>query len=152
MAKEPAFDCRWQASLRLLVLYLALQCAALAAVLTCALPVWAKVLAVLALVGHGLWCLPRHILFSAEEAFTALHLDERGWRLFSRAGGWQPAQLLPDCIAQPQLIVLRFRLAQRRWPASRVSVVLPGDAMAPDAHRRLRVRLRFSRKRWLPAG
>lgn len=149
MAEEAALDCRWRASPRLLTVYLGLQCCATGAVLFCGLPWWGKFFGLSCCAIHGYWCLPRSILLSAPTAYIALRHDARGWRLFSKAAGWQPIQLLPDSIALPQCIILRFRRPGRRLPGA---LVLPADSMAKDAHRRLRVRLRFSRHRWTSAG
>jgi toxin CptA len=47
------------------------------------------------------------------------------------------------------IVVLRFRLQGERRVRS---LCVPRDALAPDVHRRLRVRLRFSRRRWAAPG
>ncbi|SOB50068.1 conserved hypothetical protein [Pseudomonas lundensis] len=55
-------------------------------------------------------------------------------------------QLRRDSMALPMLVIVRFsRRGERRVRA----VCIPRDALAPDQHRRLRVRLKFSRRRWL---
>ena len=49
-------------------------------------------------------------------------------------------------LALPLLVLVRYRLAGERRVRA---VCIPGVALAPDQHRRLRVRLKFSRRRWL---
>ena len=48
-------------------------------------------------------------------------------------------------LALPLLVVLRFRLRDERRVRS---ICVPRDSQAADLHRRLRVRLTFSRRRW----
>lgn len=101
-------------------------------------------------VAHACWVIPNRILLSRPAAFTALRRNAEGWQLWSRRDGWQAVQLCRDSMALPLLVVLRFRLAGKGRPGSRWvrSLCIPCDAMAPDDHRRLRVRLKFSRRRW----
>jgi toxin CptA len=47
------------------------------------------------------------------------------------------------------LVVLRFRLVGERRVRS---LCIPNDALAADVHRRLRVRLKFTRNRWVAPG
>ncbi|MNV96441.1 hypothetical protein D3C71_1914520 [compost metagenome] len=92
--------------------------------------------------------LPRHILLSAPQAFSGLRCTADGWQLWSASGGWQVIQLRPDSLALPLLVVLRFRLAGERRVRG---LCIAPDAMERDMHRRLRVRLKFSRRRWAAA-
>ncbi|MDB6142473.1 MAG: hypothetical protein JWP80_1517, partial [Pseudomonas sp.] len=50
----------------------------------------------------------------------------------------------------PLAVVLRFRLVGKRGLIrGRVrGLCIPYDALPPEVHRRLRVRLKFSRRRW----
>ncbi|MFJ4194876.1 protein YgfX [Pseudomonas sp. NPDC089534] len=139
------FECRWQASGQLLAAYLLTQAFALGAVFFLSVPLWASLPGALACLGHAAWVLPRQILLSHPKAFSGLRRAADGWRLWNRADGWQPVQLRPDSLALPLIVVLRFRLRGERRTRS---VCVPRDALTADVHRRLRVRLKFSRRRW----
>ncbi|MFI8374021.1 protein YgfX [Pseudomonas helleri] len=140
------FECRWQASGQLLAAYLAAQTLALIAICLLSVPVWARVLGAVLCLLHGLWTVPRHIMLTHSKAFCALRRDAQGWQLWSRGKGWQAVQLRRDSLALPLVVIVRFRLnGERRVRA----VCIPHNALAPDQHRRLRVRLKFSRRRWL---
>lgn len=142
-----AFECRWRPSRRLLAAYLASLALAVAALSLAALSTFWQALGLLLCLGHALWVLPRQVLLRSRHAYRALRHDADGWQLWSPAGGWQAVQLRADSLALPALIVLRFHL-----PGSRLGrgLCLPPDSLAAEAHRRLRVRLRFSRGRWAP--
>ena len=142
------FECRWQASRLLLWLYLLCLGLALLAVSLAAIPVWAQLLAGGLALGHAAWTLPRHILLTSPQAFTALRHDAAGWQLWNAAQGWQAVQLRPDSLALPWAVVVHFRLPGQRRVRG---LCIPRDALARDAHRRLRVRLKFSRRRWVAA-
>ena len=77
---------------------------------------------------------------------TRLRHDADGWQMWNRDKGWQAVQLRRDSLALPLLVLVRYRLAGERRVRA---VCIPGAALAPDQHRRLRVRLKFSRRRWL---
>ncbi|MFF7106740.1 protein YgfX [Pseudomonas sichuanensis] len=143
------FECRWQGSRLLLTAYLASQALAIITLAVIALPFWLRGLVCFACLAHACWTIPRRILLTHPEAITGLRRDPRGWRLYSRARGWQAVRLCRDSIAQPGLVVLRF-VRKGRWLSESQCVV--SDALAPEAHRRLRVRLKFSRRRWAAAG
>ena len=55
----------------------------------------------------------------------------------------------PDSLALPLAVVLRFRLVGERRVRG---LCIPRDALTREAHRRLRVRLKFSRRRWAAPG
>ena len=57
--------------------------------------------------------------------------------------------LSPDSLALPLAVVLRFRLVGERRVRG---LCIPRDALTREAHRRLRVRLKFSRRRWAAPG
>ncbi|KAA0973925.1 protein YgfX [Pseudomonas sp. ANT_H12B] len=139
------FECRWHASRQLLAAYLLAQLFALGSLFLLSIPVWASLLGVALCVAHGCWVLPRQILLTHPQAFRGLRRDADGWQLWNQAAGWQPVQLRPDSLALPLVVVLRFRLAGE-WRVRAVCV--PRDSQAADLHRRLRVRLKFSRRRW----
>jgi len=109
------------------------------------IPLWASLLGAFACLLHGIWVLPRQILLSHPKAFRGLRRDADGWQLWNQADGWQAVQLRPDSLALPLIVVLRFRL-RGEWQVR--SICVPRDSQAADLHRRLRVRLKFSRRRW----
>nr|WP_280640058.1 hypothetical protein [Pseudomonas sp. RGM2987] len=129
----------------MLVAYLLAQVFALGSLFVLTVPLWLAATGMFLCLIHGAWTLPRHLLLTHPRAFCGLRRDASGWRLWNRADGWQPVQLCPDSLALPMIIVLRFRLRGERRVRS---VCVPRGALAPDVHRRLRVRLRFSRRRW----
>lgn len=79
-------------------------------------------------------------------SIRGLRRDEDGWQLFSDELGWHSVQLRPDSLALPLIVVLRYRL-KGQWRVR--SLCVPRDSQAADVHRHLRVRLKFSRRRWL---
>ncbi|WP_322366750.1 protein YgfX [Pseudomonas sp. Teo4] len=139
------FECRWQGSPLLLTAYLLCQVMAWVVLWMIALPWWLSLLAVVACLAHAGWVIPRRILLSHPRAVTGLRRDVHGWRLFSAEQGWQPVRLCRDSVALPGLVVLRF-IREGRWVGE--SQCIPRDALEADQHRRLRVRLKFSRRRW----
>ncbi|NWE69678.1 hypothetical protein HX857_13310 [Pseudomonas gingeri] len=143
------FECRWQASRLLLAAYLGALGLALSSFSLLEIPLWASLSGVLLCLLHGAWVVPRRIRLDHPSAFTGLRRDERGWQLWSRVTGWQPVRLQRDSLALPWLVVLRFRRPGDWWPRS---ICVPRDALAADSHRRLRVRLKFSRRRWAAPG
>ncbi|MBW1246320.1 hypothetical protein I7860_06460 [Pseudomonas tolaasii] len=138
------FECRWRASRLLLAAYLLAQLFALGALCVLDLP-YASLEVVLCL-AHAAWVLPRHILLTHRSSVCGLRRDEDGWQLFSVERGWHSVQLRPDSLALPLLVVLRYRVPGK-WGVR--SICVPRDSLAADLHRRLRVRLKFSRRRWL---
>jgi len=143
------FECRWQASGHLLAAYFVAQVFALGSLMLLAIAPGFAAVGVLLCLGHGAWVLPRHLLLTHRLALRGLRHDADGWQLWRVDGGWQPVQLRPDSLALPMIVVLRFRL-KGEWRIR--SLCVPRDAQAPDVHRRLRVRLRFSRRRWAVPG
>jgi len=140
-----AFECHWQASRWLLVGYLLVFALALLALVLAALPLWARLLGAVVALLHGAWVLPRQILLGSPQAFTGLRHDDAGWQLFNAALGWQAVQLRPSSLALPWAVVLHFRLADERRVRG---LCIPCDALDRDLHRRLRLQLKFSRRRW----
>lgn len=138
------FECRWQASRLLLAAYLLALLIAMGSLLVLNLPF--SSLGILLCLAHCAWVLPRHILLNHRSSIRGLRRDDDGWQLWSVARGWHAVQLRPDSLALPLIIVLRYRV-QDEWGVR--SICVPKDAQAADLHRRLRVRLKFSRRRWL---
>ncbi|ARU87528.1 protein YgfX [Pseudomonas sp. M30-35] len=160
-SQSSRFEFRWQPSVLLRVFYLSIQLLALIALWVVDLPLWASAGATLLCALHGAWVLPRYVVLTAPEALTALRRVEDDWQLWSDAQGWQSIQLLPDSLALPWLIVLRFcwanaspgNVARTRMARARAAhtICIPRDAMAGAEHRRFRVRLKFSQRRWAAA-
>ena len=148
-SRSDAFECHWRPSRRLLAVYLTLSFLAVLAILSADLPLWARCCAWLACALHALWHLPRQILLTAPQAITGLRLDGDGWQLWSEASGWRPVQLRPDSLALPWLVILRYRLSAPGWARG---LCIPADSLDREQHRRLRVRLAFSRRRWAAPG
>lgn len=143
------FESRWQPSRWLLRLYLSVLALALLAPWLADIPLWLKLLLPLPCLAHAAWVLPRHILLTAPQAITGLRRDALGWHLYSAANGWHAVQLRPDSLALPLAVVLRYRV-----PGQRIGrgLCIARDALAPEQHRRLRLRLKFSRRRWAEPG
>lgn len=143
------FECHWQASRLLVAAYLAVQCLALVALYWLDIAGWAAALGALICLAHAAWVVPRSILLTHPAAFTALKRDHQGWQLCNVRDGWQPVQLCPDSLALPWVVILRFRPIIAGRPGRSIkSCCIPCDALTPDIHRRLRVRLKFSRHKW----
>lgn len=143
------FECRWQASRLLLAAYLTIQALALTSLFLSAIPLWGSLLGAALCASHAFWVLPRQIVLNHPAAFRGLRITSDGFQLWNARDGWQPVQLRPDSLALPAVVILRFRLdGERRVRGA----CIPRDALARDIHRRLRVRLKFSRRRWAAAG
>ncbi|HWT68309.1 MAG TPA: protein YgfX [Pseudomonas sp.] len=140
-----SFECRWHASRQLLAAYLLAQLFALGSLFLLSIPLWASLLGAFGCLLHGARALPRQILLTHPQAFRGLRRDADGWQLWSESAGWQAVQLRPDSLALPLIVVLRFRLRGERQVRA---ICVPRDSQAADLHRRLRVRLKFSRRRW----
>lgn len=141
------FECRWQASRLLLTAYLGAQALALFSLYCLDIPWWAAGLGALLCLAHSALALPRAVLLTHDQAYAGLRRDIDGWQIWSRRGSWQPVHLCNDSVVLPLIVVLRFRLVCNGRLQRRVrSACIPCDAIAPDVHRRLRVRLKFSRR------
>nr|WP_165441268.1 protein YgfX [Pseudomonas syringae] len=133
----------------LVTAYLAVQSLALVALYWLDIAAWAAALSALMCLVHAVRVIPRSILLTHPAAFTALKRDHQGWQLWNACDGWQPVQLCPDSLALPWVVILRFRPIIAGRPGRSInSCCIPHDALTPDIHRRLRVRLKFSRHRW----
>lgn len=142
------WECQWQPSRQLLAFYALIQAAALLSLALVDIPLWARALGLLLCLAHAVWVLPRHLRLSAPSAYRALRCTADGWQVHSAAQGWQAIELHPDSLALPLIVLLRFRLTgQRRVRA----LCVARDSLSRDQHRRLRVRLKFSRHRWAAA-
>lgn len=149
-SRNDRFECRWRGSKVLLTAYLSALLLALISISLLYIPLWAKAIGILLCALHALRYLRRSILLSAADSVTGLRRDSGGWQMWSQRAGWQGVQLRRDSMALPLLVLIRFRPTTGHW-LNRMwvkSVCIPADAMAPDNHRRLRLRLKFSRRRW----
>nr|WP_199868757.1 protein YgfX [Pseudomonas sp. CFBP 13719] len=133
----------------MLAVYVLAQATAWLANLLMDAPILVHLAAAALCIVHALHVLPRHVLLVSPHAVTGLRRDRSGWAVWTVADGWQAAQLRPDSMALPQVVVLRFRLVGQRRVRS--ACVLP-DCLDADTHRRLRLRLKFSRRRWAVPG
>lgn len=97
---------------------------------------------------YCLWVWPRQVSLRHADSVTGLRFDSEGWHVLRRDGTEVGARLLADTYVSALLTVVRLRQAGRWLP---ISVVLPADAADEDSLRRLRLRLRFSRQRWVAA-
>ena len=143
------FECRWHASGQLLAVYLFAQAFALGALWFLDVSPWIAAVGALVCLAHAAWVVPRHILLTHRSSIRGLRRDADGWQLFSHERGWHGVQLRPDSLALPLVVVLRYRVPGQWWVRS---VCVPRDSQVADVHRRLRVRLKFSRRRWLAPG
>lgn len=83
-----------------------------------------------------------HLRQARRLPFAALRLEREGaLSVIEPAGEAVEAQLLPDFVAHPWLVVLRLRVEGRRY-----ALTLPPDALEKDAHRQLRVWLNWRAK------
>ncbi|MFJ9991209.1 protein YgfX [Pseudomonas putida] len=144
-----SFECRWQGSRLLLTAYLSGQALAFATLWLVELPWWLAACVLIGCLAHACWVIPRRILLTHPDAVTGLRRDARGWQAFSRACGWERTRLCRDSVALPRMVVLRFVREGRRVAQSQC---IARDTLTADEHRRLRVRLKFSRRRWVMAG
>ncbi|MCQ4315201.1 hypothetical protein EA797_12025 [Stutzerimonas zhaodongensis] len=142
---NPSFECSWQASGLLLSLYLAALVLACFTLVVLPIPTWAQVIVLIMCLLHAIWVIPGSILLSRRSSWRALRHAEQGWSLWSRRTGWQPVQLRPDSLALPMVVILRYRMPGDRFSRG---ICIPRGAMPAEQHRRLRLRLKFSRHRW----
>jgi toxin CptA len=133
----------------LLVVCAAGHLLALTACLMLALPGAIKLVLLVLCLAHGAWVMPRQVRLSHPAAVSGLRRDRNGWQLWTAGRGWGPVQLRHDSVALPALVIVRYR-RPGQWFSR--SICIPADAMPADQHRRLRVRLKFSRRRWAAVG
>lgn len=135
----------WQPSLRLSWLALAVTILACYAVLVAAVPWWLKVGILTLLVLQAAYQVLRLLRAGLPYKRAGLRLGAQGWQLWNAQTGWQPVQLGVGSMAIPSLVLLRYKHPQHVLYRS---VVIAADSLSKDAHRRLRVRLKFSRQCW----
>ena len=87
--------------------------------------------------------LERHALLRSPRSFVALAFEgEHTCALKMRNGRWIQGKITDSSYALPWLIILRVSIERRTFGAR---VVLCGDSMSQQSHRRLRMRLRWIR-------
>lgn len=148
-SRSEPFECRWQASRLLLTVHLAVLAAALVALAVAPAPAWLCALLALACLGYSARVVPRQILLGHPRAWCRVRHDDDGWALWSPAAGWTPVALRPDSMALPAIVILRYR-CPGQWFSR--GLCIARDALPREVHRRLRVRLKFSRRRWAVPG
>lgn len=131
---------RWRASRQLRWAYLALQGVCLTLSVAVPWPWWAKLALSIACLAHWAWVWPS-LTGRPRHPWQALRHDANGWALQNTQGDWHSLRFLPSTRAMRGLIVLHFKVDGLRFAQS---LCLPSDSMDAVAHRRLRVRLRFS--------
>ena len=141
---EP-FECRWSASAGLLRLHAVAAFAAGVSPWLTAIPWTLKALLTLLVLWSWQRVRQRQLQQRYPEVPRRLRHGTEGWQLWSPASGWQAVQLRPDSLALPLLVVLRYRLPGERLTRS---LCIARDSLTADAHRRLRVRLRFAPRRF----
>jgi len=141
---EP-FECRWSASVGLLRLHALAAFAAGICPWLAAIPWTLKPLLTLLV----LWSWQRVRRCQLQQRYPGvprrLRHGAEGWQLWSPATGWQAIQVRPDSLALARLVVLRYRVPDERRTRS---LCIARDSLTADAHRRLRVRLRFAPRRF----
>jgi len=113
-----------------------------------AIPALPASLCALLLGVYCVWIWPRQVSLRHADSVTGLRFDSEGWHVLRRDGSERDARLLADTYVSALLTVVRLRQPGRWLP---ISVILPADAATEDSLRRLRLRLRFSRQRWVAA-
>ena len=78
----------------------------------------------------------RHVLLSDNSSVVSVRHSEQGWNLYFFDNEELDVELLRDSYIHPLLVILNFKQGRQR-----ISVPLPFDALDPEQHRRLRVRL-----------
>jgi hypothetical protein len=128
---EPGFS-RWLAAC-----LLSLHTAALGLVAVLPLALSIRIPCML-LVSISLWYYWRHNL--VHRAITRVEWSgEGGWRILRADGVMQQASLRPASFLHRHLVILELKTAD---PGVR-RVLLPGDSIPPDMHRRLRTLLKL---------
>lgn len=138
MSFETTVDLTLQPSLRLLKWVSTLHILPLA-VLPFAMQPGPAMWALIAAFGASWLWLRRHpaLGFGKKALLRLVCNADSSWMLHDAVGTQHVAELRSDSVRHPQLLVLRFRLAD----GSTRTRLIAGDETAPDALRRLRARL-----------
>jgi len=99
---------------------------------------WIKLPVAVVVLFQGWLAWRKHVrLMQPDSVRRLVWLPDDRWELLTADGAVREARLLPASYVHPWLAVLRFVAEDRR----RYTVLLPSDALDPDSHRKLRVRL-----------
>lgn len=141
-----SFSCFWQPSHRLSQAVIVVLVLAAMAVILAAISVLLQ-LGILVLLAVQIALQWRQLSLAQQSSLRrgVRHSTAHGWQLWSAQHGWRSVQLRAESIALPALVLLRYRYAHQWFYRS---VLIPADSLPQDSHRRLRVRLKFSRQRW----
>lgn len=132
----------FQPSIYLAIALVAIHGAAMAALLSLALPFWAQVVLVFSLLSglmHHLW---RNAGLSAPSSNVSLMMDGDRIVLTSRNGEQVAGKLMPDSLITPLLTVLNVLPQDAHWVRS--IIILP-DSLDAESFRLLRVCLKWGR-------
>ncbi len=124
---------------RLLAIYvLCVYAAAVLVVLILPVPLWMMCGGLLILLLSGMLSYRRRVSLRGRNSIVGLNRNAGGtWQLRLTDASTHQASLLPDSYLHPELLVLNFRLGNRR----RRSVILVRDSADSTSLRRLRVAL-----------
>lgn len=139
------FSCHWQPSFRLSVFALLMSSLACVAVLISAVAWPWKISALTVLMAQIIYQLVQMQRLQQASQRRGLRHSAQGWQVWDAQQGWRAVQLRADSMAIPSLILLRYRYADQWFYRT---LLIGVDSLSADAHRRLRVRLKFSRQRW----
>lgn len=140
-----SFTCHWQPSLRVSLLALLMSLLACIAVAISALAWPWKTIALTVLVVQTVYQLMQILRLQQPSQRRGLRHTAQGWQIWDAQQGWRAVQLRADSIAIPLLVLLRYRYANQWFYRT---LLVGVDSLSSDSHRRLRVRLKFSRQRW----
>ena len=139
------FVCYWQPSLRLSVLAALMTALAVIAVLSSALAWLVKAVLLLILSAQLICQLKQLTQLQQAAQRRGICRTAQGWSIWDAQQGWRAVQLRGDSMAIPALVLLRYRYAGQWFYRT---LLVGVDSLSADSHRRLRVRLKFSRQRW----
>ncbi len=126
----------------LLILAIVVHGLALAALFFIALPLLVLLGLLLVIVFHALYFITVHALRKARKSVVRVIWEDNGrWYVVRRSGEKVRVQLRGDSFVTPVLTILNFKLPDK-WFGQ--SVILVGDNVNLDTHRRLRARLKMA--------
>lgn len=124
---------------RLAAFFLLIYAGALLSLVLSNAPWWLKISAVFLVVFHGYYTIRKYALLMHPKAIVQCALVEDDlWLLIDRAGEEKRVRLLGDSWQSRYMLILNFRLTEKR---KRISIVLISDMLDAAMMRRLRVYL-----------
>lgn len=142
---KPSATCFWQPSRRLSCARSAALLLACAAVFLADINLWLASALLLYLSVQLFWQLYGLTQQQQPQMRSGVRRTHQGWQMWNSQQGWRAVQLRRDSMALPSLVLLGYRYAGQWWYRS---AIVPSDSLTQDEHRRLRVRLKFSRQPW----